>query len=137
MTLFLQHLKELLNELACIGEVITDNKVVEHVLMALLDSFEGFVNSFIYRPGLPSVAELTVIHMQDDIRRELRGSRHSDEALLVRGGTKKTPTTRKENTTGDSGKLKNKRMEGKCHFYGKKGHWMRHCPELAEELRIR
>jgi hypothetical protein len=61
MPKFLQLVKELINEFACIGEKITDPEVVEHVLMALPESFEGLVNTLMYRPTLPTVAELTVI----------------------------------------------------------------------------
>lgn len=76
MTQFLQHLKELVDEFACVGETVTDNEIVVHVLMALPEqSFEGLVNTLMYRPTLLTVAELTVILMelmQDDLRREVR-----------------------------------------------------------------
>ncbi|OAE32015.1 hypothetical protein AXG93_2772s1250 [Marchantia polymorpha subsp. ruderalis] len=85
MSEFLQHLKELLNEFACIGLTVTDAEIVEHVLMALPESYEGLVNTLMYRPALPTASELTVILMQDDIRRELRvGKRVEDEALFIK-----------------------------------------------------
>lgn len=68
MSEFLQHLKELLNEFACIGLTVTDAEIVEHVLMALPESYEGLVNTLMYRPALPTASELTVILMEDDIR---------------------------------------------------------------------
>lgn len=75
MSTFLQHLKELINELACAGEIIADEEIVGHVLMALLESYEGLINTLTYQPVLPSVAELTAILLQDEIRREIRGNK--------------------------------------------------------------
>lgn len=72
MTQFLHHPKELINEFSCLGEIITDNEIVEHVLMVLPESYEVLVNTLMYRSTLPTVAELIVIFMQDDICRELR-----------------------------------------------------------------
>ena len=40
MTSFLEHLKELINELACSGEIIADQEIVEYVLMALPESLK-------------------------------------------------------------------------------------------------
>jgi len=57
--------------------------------MALPESFEGLVNTLMYRPVLPSVAELTVILLQDDLWREIKGNRWSEnEALLVNSNGK-------------------------------------------------
>lgn len=87
MSLFLQSLKELLNEFSCIGEIIPDSKVVEQVLMAFPESLEGLVNTLMYRPSLLSVSELTVILMQDDQRREIKGKKSDGEVLIIRGGS--------------------------------------------------
>jgi hypothetical protein len=118
MSDFLQHLKELINELAGVGERITDAEVVEHVLMALPESYEGLVNTLMYRPALPTVAELTSILMQDNLCREIKGKRNDGEALLVKGGAKKVFTNRK-----DDSRHKPKKS-GECHFCGSKDHWM-------------
>lgn len=135
MSTFLQHLKELINELACAGEIIADEEVVEHVLMALPESYEGLVNTITYRPTLPSVAELTVILLQDEIRREIRGQKQGDcEALLVK--TKKNFISRKPTSGGDS-LSKGKRTPSECHYCGSTSHWMRNCPQLAAELKKR
>lgn len=54
MSEFLQCLKEFINELAGVGETITNEEVVEHVLMALPESYEGLMNTLMYRPTLPT-----------------------------------------------------------------------------------
>lgn len=138
MSEFLQHLKELLNEFACIGQAVTDAEVVEHVLMALPESYEGLVNTLMYRPALPTVAELTVVLMQDDIRRELKSSKRvEDEALLIRSGNKKPATgNRRSSPGGESAQPKSKK-NGECHYCGSKEHWMRNCPQLAAEIKSR
>lgn len=98
MSDFLHHLKELINKLACVGVRIIDAEVVEHVLMALRESYEGLVNTLMYRPALPTVVELTGILMQDDLRREIKGKRNNGEALLVKEGVKKVFANRKDNS---------------------------------------
>lgn len=119
MTLFLQNLKELINEFACVGETITDDEIVEHVLMALPETFEGLVNTLMYRPVLPSVAELTMILMQDDIRRELRSHKKGDgEALLL----KKNFANRKTMTAGSEDRTKSRKDGGVYHYCGRKDH---------------
>lgn len=135
MTQFLQHLKELINELACVGEIISDNQIVEHVLMALPESYEGLVNTLMYRPALPTVAELTVILMQDDIRRELRSQKKGDgEALFIK--TKRSLGNRKPAPSRGEGQTKSMKT-GVCHYCGQTDHWIRNCPELAAELKRR
>lgn len=136
MTTFLQHLKELINELVCAGETVSDEEIVEHVLMALPESYEGLINTLTYRTALPTVAELTVILLQDEIRREIRGHKQGDgEALLVK--TKKNFISRKPSGSEDSAQGKGKKPPGECHYCGSKSHWMRHCPELAAEVKKR
>lgn len=136
---FLQAVKELLNEFACIGETISDPDIVEHVLMALPENYLGLVDTVMYRSTLPSFNDLTVLLFQDDLRREIRSNRRSDhEALLVRSAGKKHPGERKTNPRGDSSRSKNKKSEtGECHFCGSKDHWMRDCPVLANEVKNR
>lgn len=71
MSDFLQNVKELVNDFACIGEKITASELVEHVLMALPESYQGLVNTVMYQSALPTPSELTVILLQDDLRREI------------------------------------------------------------------
>lgn len=130
---FLQQLKELVNELACVGEILNDAELVERTLMALPESFEGLVNNIMYRETLPSLAALTVILLQEETRRELRGSKKiENEALLVKNGGRGTTHRR----SGDEGK-KQKKPGSSCHYCGKKDHWLRNCPDLAAELKKR
>lgn len=60
MSTFLQHLKEFI-ELVYAWEIITNEEIVEIILMALTESYEELINTIMYRPSLPSVAELTII----------------------------------------------------------------------------
>lgn len=117
---FLQNLKELINEFACIGETLTDDEVVEYALMALPESFESLVNTLMYRPALPSITELTAILMQEDIRHEVRSSRRGDgEALLTKSTGRPSFNIRK---TSDEGRMKSKRPRGECHYCGGRDH---------------
>lgn len=75
MTVFLQELRELLNEFACVGEKLVDSKVVEQVLMSLPESFDVLVNTMTYQAALPSISELMIILLQDEQWRELRSRR--------------------------------------------------------------
>lgn len=83
MSAFLQLVKELINEFACIGETITVAEIVEHVLMALPETFEGLVNTSMYCANLPTMTEFTVILLHDDIRREIKGSKQGDHEFNI------------------------------------------------------
>ena len=146
MPVFLQELRELLNDFACIGETLADSEVVEQVLMALPESFEGMVNTLTYQSTLPTIAELTVILLQDDQRREIRTKKNEGEALLVKGeirtrksegeillvkGGHNKPASHRKDSTKPLKKI------GDCHYCGSREHWMRSCPELAAELKRR
>lgn len=130
MSEFLQHVKELINELACIGEETRDSEIVENVLMALPDSYEGLVNTLMYRPSLPSVSELTVILLQDDLRREIGGTKRTkQEALFTKKSGSSSRRTRtssagqKNSSGGDGGRFKLKKSDsGECHYCGSTKH---------------
>lgn len=134
MFTFLQHLKEFINELVCAGEIITDEEIVEYVLIALPESYEGLVKTITYRPTLPSVAELTIMFLQDEIQREIRGQKQSDsEALFV----KSKNFMRQKTTCGGDSLNKGKKISSACHYCGLTSHWMRNYPELKAELKKR
>lgn len=69
MSLFLQGSKELLNEFACIGEIIADAEVLEQILLALPESFDRRTGKYTHVSSFTTnstISELTVILMQDD-----------------------------------------------------------------------
>jgi len=109
-------------EFVCIGETITDAEIVEHVLMALPKSFYGLVNTLMYRPTLPIVAELIMILLQVDIQREIKGNRRSDhEALLIKSTSKKNHGGHKTNSGGEDDRHRHKKGgSGECHYCGSK-----------------
>lgn len=51
--------------------------------------------------------------------------------------TKCNPGNRKIAAAGSDGRTKSKKADGECHYWGRKDHWMRNCPELAAELKNR
>lgn len=65
---FLQHVTELGNEFAAIGETIPDDELVEYTLMALPDSFEVLVNTIMYKEKLPTSVVLTATLLQEEVR---------------------------------------------------------------------
>lgn len=115
MASFLQQVIELVNEFACLGEVIEDAILVEHVLTALPDSFEVIVYTLTHRQTIPTFAELTLILLQEDTRREMKGGRHSDgEAVLVKN-TGRGSTMRRSDPRGEGGRNKTKKPVGMCY----------------------
>lgn len=139
---FLQRVRELINELAGIGEKIADPEIIEHILMALPGSYEGLVNSVMYHPRLPLVAELTVILLQEDVMREIRSARSGEhEVLLAKskkqsGGRKTHPAI--SGSGSEDSRLKHKKHgTTRCHYCGSKDHWVKNCPDLATELKLR
>ena len=132
MPTFLQQVRELVNEFACVGEFIDDAELVEHTLMTLPDSFKGLVNSVMYRTALPSFTELTVILLQDDLTHELKGSNRAvHKALPVKAPGKGPATRRSEDSRSKQKKTRS------CHYCGGRDHWMCNCHELAVELKRR
>lgn len=120
MNFFLQPFKELLNKFACIGEILTDDEVVKHVLMAMPKNYKGIVNSIMYQPELPSFGKLIVIITQDNFIRELCG-KQNDETTLIKSVGKKSIINRKTTSRNEESRYK-KRVDGECHFCGQKGH---------------
>lgn len=134
---FLQQVTELVNEFAAVGETIPDDEPVEHILMALPDSFEVLVNTIMYREKLPTPAVLTATLLQDELRRNQRVSRRTDsEALLVKNAGRNS-ANRRPSTGSDDGRQKAIRSVTTCHYCGQKGHWLRNCPKLAAEVKKR
>ncbi|OAE23717.1 hypothetical protein AXG93_2253s1290 [Marchantia polymorpha subsp. ruderalis] len=89
------------------GETIADEEIVEHDLIALPESYEGLVNTIMYRPTFPRVAELTDILLQDEIQREIKGKKQSDsEALFV----KSKNFMRQKTTSGQDSLSKGKKI---------------------------
>ena len=82
MSIFFQQLKELVNKFASAGENINEAELVEHVLMALPSSFEGLITTIMYQSKLLTLSKLTVTLLQEDTRRELRGTKRSDHEVL-------------------------------------------------------
>lgn len=79
------------------------------------------------------MTELTVILLQDEVRRDLRGTKRTDtEALLIKNAGRSS-THRKPREEGK----KSKKPGSSCHYCGKKDHWLRNCPDLAAELKKR
>lgn len=137
MTTFLRQVQELVNEFACAGEVVDNRELVEHTLLALPASYEGLVNTIMYRKRLPSFADITVLLMEEDLRRDLRNPKRIDsEALLVRSAGCHFANRRPGTNNEDYG-TKIKKVGATCHYCGKLDHWMKHCPELAAEVKRR
>lgn len=134
---FLKQVKELVNEFACIKEIINDSEILEQILMALPESYEGLVSSVMYRPTLPTVVELTVILLQDDIRREIKGGKRSDQEALLTNSKKSFGGRRSSLATSDARHKHKKNTASECHYCGSKEHWMRNCPTLAADLKAR
>lgn len=138
LTTFLRQVQELVNDFACVGEVIADRELVQHTLLALPASYEGLVNTVMYQSNIPSFADLTILLLEEDQCRALRDSklRVDSEALLVRSGGRYSANRKPSNNTEDN-RIKIKKAGATCHYCGKIGHWMKHCPELAAEVKRR
>ena len=69
---FLKEVKvHISNQLIAIGETVSNDKIVEHVLTALPESYKYFVNSIVLRDRLPDVTSLTWLLFRDEAWREL------------------------------------------------------------------
>lgn len=164
MSSFLQKVKELVNDFAGIGEKIADPELVEYILMALpAADYQSLVNTLMYQQVLPTPAELNVILLQDEVRRELWESKH--EALYVKTG-KKNSASRKSSSGGGDQRQQNTggrnnnssggnntssrqpssggndsrpkgKKHGECNYCGADDHWMKHCPVLAAFVKAR
>lgn len=134
MSNFLQEVTELVNEFAAVGETIPDDELVEHILLALPDTFEVLVNTIMYREKLPKPSALIATLLQDEVRRNLRAPRRTEaEALLVKNAGRHSANRR----SAAEGDQKIAKAGGNCHYCGQKGHWLRNCPELAAEVKRR
>ena len=82
---FLKEVKDISNQLIAIGETVSNDEIVEHVLNALPESYEHFVSSIGLRDRLPDVTTLTGLLLHDEAQWELRRSRRlATEAHLAR-----------------------------------------------------
>ena len=72
---FLKEIKDISNQLIPIGETVSNNEIVEHVLNVLFESYEYFVSSIGLRDRLSDVTLLTGLLLHDEARRELQRSR--------------------------------------------------------------
>ena len=70
----LKEVREITNQLAAIGECISDEDIIENVLKSLLESYEGFVSLVTYRENAPSFVELTSLLQHNKVCRELRNN---------------------------------------------------------------
>ena len=142
---FLKEVKDISNQLIAIGETVSNDEIVEHVLNALPKSYEHFVSSIGLRDHLPDVTTLTGLLLHDEARRELCGSRRlATEAHLARssrrlnlrkGISQKNRSGQRTSThaaTTDNGTSKLA-----YHWCFKDSHLMRDCPDLSAELRRR
>ena len=67
----LKEVREITNQLAAIGECISDEDIIENILNSLLESYEGFVSSITYRENAPSFVEFTSLLLHDEVCHEL------------------------------------------------------------------
>ena len=89
---FLKEVNDVSNQLVAIGEAVSNDKVVEHVLNALPESYEYFVSTIGLRDQLPDVNTLTGLLLHDEARRELWGSEQAiAEVHLARSSRRLGP----------------------------------------------
>lgn len=120
-------------------ENVRDADLVEILLNALPDSYEGLLNSINGEATLPTFDNIVARLLQHENRRKLRLDKtigeertlaltHELNALRFKGGgfSRSNPPHRVQPHA--SGRV------GPCNFCGEYGHLMRNCSELAKEI---
>jgi hypothetical protein len=154
---FLQQVQEVINQLASIGEVVSDTDLVTMVLNSLPESWDGLASSLVYRAQIPTFTEVSGLMLQEELRREIKGlkkaehkglfahaannsNQHGDRHNQGRGRSNRggrssghsSFVARQTNIRQDT-----TRLEGCCNFCGAPSHYMRNCPELSTEIKKR
>ena len=68
---FLKEVKDISKKMIAIGKTVSNDKIVEHVLNVLHESFEYFISSIGLRDRLPDLTSLIGLLRHDKAQREL------------------------------------------------------------------
>jgi hypothetical protein len=136
VTSYLMRITQIRDQLAAVGEKVTDAELVNTTLNGFSKSWEPFVKGICAREKLPSFEKLWDDFIQEETREESKASRQggSDENLALvsqarkgkgKGSNKKG---RGEGSTSQSGKKKDL-SKIKCFVCHKNGHYASQCLE--------
>ncbi len=115
MVNFLFTIKDLMGQIARVGDVIRDEDVVLTILNALPNSYENFMQNVLAQGTLSNFHQLMSRLLQEAQQRELCGDQtKTKKTLLLKF---KRNLKKKKINEG-----KHSRHLGKCHNYGKQGH---------------
>jgi hypothetical protein len=81
---FMKQLKNSINQLVNIGEMVPKKDIVEQILNSLPKNMESLSNILLYRSKLPTFNDLIRILLHDEAKKELRGKRTKNEALFLK-----------------------------------------------------
>jgi hypothetical protein len=124
MIYFLKKLKDIINKLANIEEVILEKDLVEQILNFLLESMESLSNILLYRTELFTLNDLIVILLHDKAKKELRRKRIDNEELFFK--TKFGKIKNRHEKNNHKGPIT--KHEGNYNFCKNPNHWM--CNEI-------
>lgn len=81
---FIWDIKDVVTQLASVGEVIQEEKMVQVMLGALPNSSESFIEGLLTQDQLPSFGNLVGKLLLDETTREFKSGKRENEALMLR-----------------------------------------------------
>ena len=81
---FIWGIKDVVTQLASVGEVIQEKEMVQVMLGALPNSSESFIERLLTQDQLPSFGILVGKLLLDETRREFKSGKRENEALMLR-----------------------------------------------------
>jgi 23S rRNA A1618 N6-methylase RlmF len=136
MTSYLTKITQVRDQLAAVGEVVTDEEMVRTALNSFAKPWAPFINGIVARETLPKFDRLWDDFIQKEIQEQsLAGQQKGDDenlALASQTRKNKGKGSIKRNTSGESTSQAGKKRDlskVKCFACHKSDHYASQCPE--------